>query len=244
MKIGMGWNTARTIIFTGATIIAIAVISLLGIPSADAFFSSSPYGDTKMVNINDPVLNRTAYTLTIPANWQFDGAVVQGSSCVAGPFPVFRILSPDGLSGQKELPRLDWVWAENGNTYGSHPDCLPNKGEMSASDFLKYMVGVLQAEYVRPDANPELASFQQNISAGSGPGIRNTGDLALATARYHINKIEIEEHIRVSTTCSASSRIGSGLLHKCSAFVKFEWAPRGKYSPDTFAGINRSLVMD
>ncbi|HEY0701185.1 MAG TPA: hypothetical protein VGD60_00315, partial [Candidatus Acidoferrales bacterium] len=51
--------------------------------------SPAPASGSSSVSISDPVLNMTAYTLTIPARWNFEGAVVQGSSCMSNPFPVF-----------------------------------------------------------------------------------------------------------------------------------------------------------
>ena len=48
---------------------------------------------TKSVTINDPVLNMQAFTFTIPASWNFEGAVVPGASCTlnGAPNPVFRM---------------------------------------------------------------------------------------------------------------------------------------------------------
>src|SRR5580704_10106876 len=73
--------------------------------------SGAPAG-TRNVTINDPILNMTAYSLTIPGNWMFQGAVFQGSPCVPGAFAVIRTQSPDGLTGMKLLPRLDWAWLD------------------------------------------------------------------------------------------------------------------------------------
>src|ERR1700722_13698741 len=80
-----------------------------GVESATAATTSTPNpnGATKVVTITDPILNMTAYSLTIPAKWNFDGAVIQGSSCIGLPFAVVRATSPDGLTGVKTLPRLD-----------------------------------------------------------------------------------------------------------------------------------------
>jgi hypothetical protein len=57
----------------------------------------------------DPVFGMTAYTLTIPDNWIFQGDVIQGTSCVPAPLPVFRMSSPDGLTGVKWFPCMDWA---------------------------------------------------------------------------------------------------------------------------------------
>ncbi len=89
---------------------AALVFAALAFSSHAAF--SAPTG-TKNVTITDPILNMKAYSLTIPANWVFQGAVIQGTPCVPGPFAVWRMSSPDGLTGFKQEPRLDWAWSEN-----------------------------------------------------------------------------------------------------------------------------------
>ena len=45
-------------------------------------FDSS--GGTKVASITDPILNMKAYSITIPANWVFAGAVIRGTSCIDG----------------------------------------------------------------------------------------------------------------------------------------------------------------
>src|ERR1039458_3002701 len=110
-----------------------------GAPSALPSDSSTR---TKVVTINDPILNMTAFTLSIPANWIFQGAVLQGTGCVPGPFAVFRMSSPDGLTGLKILPGLDWVFSENPKAPPlADSGCMDFKKEMPASELLKYMVG-------------------------------------------------------------------------------------------------------
>lgn len=222
------------------TFVVAALLAAVSFQAATPFSGPASRGGTQSVDMHDPVLNMTAYTLTIPSGWDFSSAVIQGSSCVDGPFPVFRVVSPDGLSGVKQLPRMDWAWSDNAGV-GKGGDCLPYRHEISAEDFLKYMVGVLQVEFVRDDPNPELATFQSKIAANSRPGFTGKGDLAVATVRYHVNKIEIEDHLRVTVSCSAYSRAGSGKVENCSAFIKREFAPKGKYSAETFASIDTSL---
>lgn len=99
-------------------------------------------------------------------------------------------------------------------------------------------------EFVRDDPNPDLATFQRNVASNSRPGFTSEGDLAVATVRYRVNKSEIEDHLRVTVSCSAYSRTGSGRAENCSAFVKWEFAPKGKYSSETFASINQSLTIN
>ena len=148
---------------------AIAAATIAASNRADAVFAgatrlaANPAAPvTKVVSITDPVLNMPAYSITIPTNWFFEGAVFPGTSCSEAPFPVFRITSPDGLTGIKQLPRLDWAWSDNPRQPSkSGADCLPYKKEIPASEVLKYMVGVLQVEFVKDEPTPDLAEIQR-----------------------------------------------------------------------------------
>ena len=78
---------------------AVTLAGALAILAIHNFGATASAQATRVVTITDPVLNMQAYSLSIPANWIFDGAVVPGTSCNDGPFPVFRMMSPDGLTG-------------------------------------------------------------------------------------------------------------------------------------------------
>jgi hypothetical protein len=77
------------------------------------------------------------------------------------------VVSPDGLSGVRQLPRIDWEWSDNAEV-GKGGDCLPYRQEISTEDFLKYMTGVLRVEFVRDDMS-ELTdcSLLQAVQAWS-----------------------------------------------------------------------------
>jgi hypothetical protein len=48
------------------------------------------------------------------------------------------MMSPDGLTGVKQLPRLDWTWADsNGKPLKSGEECLPYKREVPVAEVLK-----------------------------------------------------------------------------------------------------------
>jgi hypothetical protein len=249
--------TMKSILVTGvaAAVIAIATVGAAWaaktskgtVSASDDSVGAFPGGvidpgGTKVVTITDPVLNMQAYSLTIPANWIFEGAVIPGSSCNDGPFPVFRMIGPDGLTGIKQLPRLDWAWSDNPNRPSkSGPDCLSYKQEMPAAEMLKYMIGVLQVEFVRDEPSPDLADIQRNTAARNSPQLLFTADKARATVRYHINKIVIEERLNVFVSCTTFKSIG---WHSCNAGVSRSWAPQGKYSDETFRPISKTFAVD
>jgi hypothetical protein len=205
---------------------------------------ASPFAGTKDVTITDPVLNMKAYSFAVPANWIFEGTVIQGTPCVPGPFAVWRAFSPEGLTGMKALPRLDWAWSDDPQAPSqSNAGCLPYKKQMPASDVLKYMIGVLQVAYVKDEPVPWLADVQRKTAAQNTPRSTATADIAIATVRYHINKIEIEEQLKVFVGCN-SFAWPRGAQHYCSAQVVRAWAPQGKWLADTYKGIERSFAID
>jgi hypothetical protein len=207
--------------------------------------ASSVSTSTKVVTMTDPNLNMKAYSFSIPSDWLFQGMVVQGTPCAVGAFPVFRTSSPDGLVGMKMLPRLDWTWSD-GRNYQPKPNaaCLPYKKEMPALDFLKYMIGVLQVDYVRDEPTPQLADIRRNAAARNTPQFSNTVDMAAARVRYHINKIQIDEVVNVLVSCTSYEMSMIGRQHNCSANTTRTWAPQGKYNADLFKTISKLFVID
>ncbi|HEY2861151.1 MAG TPA: hypothetical protein VGJ21_22265 [Terracidiphilus sp.] len=226
-----------------AVIVAAAVTACFG--NARPALAAPPSDATKAVTITDPILNMTAYTLTIPSDWVFSGAVFQGSSCASGAFPVYRMSSPDGLTGIKQLPRLDWAWSDSSSYRPPNAgDCMNLKQEMSASDVLKYMVGVLKVQYVRDDVNPNRETFQRMIASHNSPTYVASGDQARAWVRYNIHSLVIEERLDVSLVCTAFDMLALGRQHSCSAYVNRCWAPQGKWNDNVMTAIGKSLVID
>jgi len=214
-------------------------------PAAPAPVSSAATG-TKVVTITDPVFNMTAYSLTIPENWIFQGGVIEGTSCASAPLPVFRMSAPDGLTGVKWFPRMDWGWSDDPKlrAKSESSDCLPYKNALSASDFLKYMIGILKVAYVKDLPTPNLAMLKKNAAANNTSLITTTVDAANFQVRYHINQIEIEEHVNAVVYCSTDKTSAKAPQHACSASLGRSWAPQSKWSEDTFAFTQHSLSID
>jgi hypothetical protein len=65
---------------------------------------------TKKVEIRDPNMNNmVAYTLVIPSNWNFQGAVLTNPSCGAPPTTVaYRVWSDDLKYGVQRMPEVSW----------------------------------------------------------------------------------------------------------------------------------------
>jgi hypothetical protein len=233
------------------TAIVVALIGTTAISSSKAQDNpqaaprSAPAG-MRIVTIKDPALEMTAYSLNIPENWVFQGTVVEGTFCVPGPLPVFRVSAPDGLTGVKWFPRLDWSWPDDPVLVAAKitSNCLPYKHEMSASDFLKNMLPILQVEYVKDLPTPNLAALQKNAAANNTNLITTTVDAANFQVRYHINQIEIEEHLNAVIFCTTDKTKEKAIKYTCSASLGRSWAPQGKWSQDTFSFTQHSLAAD
>jgi hypothetical protein len=206
----------------------------------------APSSGTRVASVTDPILNMKAYSYTIPSDWIFEGAAVQGSSCSGGVVPVFRANSPDGLTGVKAMPRLDWAWSDNANLAAklNGSDCLPYKNTMTAQDFLKYMFVVLKVEFVKWEPVPWLAQRQTEMAAQNTQNSHSTIDIAIATVHYNINKIVIEEQIQANVRCGSNLAGMNTHINSCNAMVIREWAPLGKFNPETYKPILHSFVIE
>ncbi len=185
--------------------------------------------------IVDPTLKMTAYEVKIPAGFQFQGMYVPGSSCQSNPFPVFRAYSTDGLMEMRGLPRFDWSWNNSPYKPPAGGDCLNIQQEVSAQDFIKYLVGVLQVAYVKDEAPPaaQAASYQQTLAGlnARGGGIHMEGGMAAGRVQYKNGSYTIEELISVTTLCSKNMMNIPGkdwFSENCSAFAVLTRAPQGQ----------------
>lgn len=228
------------------------------LPSGGAANSAA----TKQVQIVDPVLQMKAYSWTIPSNWIFEGALMGGNSCVNTPFPILRMMSPDGITELKVLPRFDWTWSTGSNIkLPQGADCLPLDRVLSAAEFLKYMAGILNVTLVSETPGPGLAELQQNIrkaneqfAANAPRGVQPlvfSGDQARSLVRYSINTIPVEEYLTVTTRCSENTRrfgVNQVLmhLHACSAILTRGRARQGQLEAmqNTFQNIGKSVAVD
>src|ERR1039457_5663987 len=130
--------------------------------------AASPSKATRQVSLVDPVLQMEAFSLHIPAEWIFEGTMVPGPSCAPLQNDVYRAVSPDGITQTKVLPGVSWSWGRTPQSFApaqKSNDCLEWAKEAPAAEFLKYMAGVLQVEFVRdePVPAPEMAQFREKM---------------------------------------------------------------------------------
>jgi hypothetical protein len=166
-------------------------------------------GGTRVEYIADPTLNMNAFGITIPANWHFQGILMQSGDCTGGPFAVFRANSPDGQSKVERLPVMGWTWGSGPMAQHKENSCLALKGPMSAQDFLKYLATTMHLEYVGEGQVPQadLAAMEHQRQEadryyGSSSNSQQHTELARAEVRSHVGSTVIRGELRGALNCS------------------------------------------
>jgi hypothetical protein len=210
-------------------------------------------GSVRHEAIHDPALNMTAFDVNVPANWKFNGTFLQGTSCEQIPFPVFRMYSPDGLTELRRYPRLDWSWSTSKFKGAPHPDCLAITQELTAKQFLTYIMGVLQIAYTRdapiPASVDQRKKFLDDLNARSAANARGTPvkptvqhfDFASAFGEYKNGTFLMEAHLRAGVTCIRSEREPGAMGETCSANISMVRAPKGKLA-DVLAMVDADKI--
>ena len=215
-------------------------------------------GGTRTANIVDPTMdNKTAFYVTIPAKWKFQGILLQGGvdACDSGFSAVFRATSEDGQSFGEALPQMVWAYGD-----GPRPKtgCLPLDKPMSAQDFLKYLSITMRVDYIGDAPMPDgLAKavkqwrdgFAQHpapaanfYAAHNLPPPHNTADGAAATVRYKRNGVSMEGRLAVLLYCTEAPppgfqtasagmpRKSATISGKCTASSGYVTAPENQFA--------------
>jgi len=192
-------------------------------------------GGTKRVQIDDPALGLTYFTLTLPEDWVFQGGMVHGTSCNDSVTPFYRASSPDGLTGFKVFPRFDWSWSTYPpNRPRPNSGCLPDGDELSSADFLRYVIGELHVKYVKDVTDTaNVERVRNDWARKNGPRTRYVADRASAITRFNINNIRELEKISVGVICmeQAPPWPKDSFTLACSADVEVTWAPETELGP-------------
>jgi hypothetical protein len=186
------------------------------------------FGPTKTVPIIDPMFGMVAYTMEIPANWNFEGVVLHGPGC-KGPFSgmVYRAYSPDMRYGVQVLPNTEFFWADD-------PRTLPKFGKC------KYMPPISAADYaqfvsirMRPDAAidsvgpaPDEAAFQANLSKTEFTffnQVRILGELKRVHLRFDMDG-QPEEEILQTRMILRTLMVNTNISH--TAMVQYRPMPQ------------------
>jgi hypothetical protein len=91
----------------------------------------------KQFQIVDPMIHKTALSGTVPANWSFDGMLLVAPGCNGlntPPPPIWRSVSPDGITAVRQLAPIPWAWSVAG-TSDKIPGCFPIAQPLTAYEF-------------------------------------------------------------------------------------------------------------
>jgi hypothetical protein len=232
-------------------------IMLLMLPAlvpAMASYSQNGYGAApppgmRLEPIDDPVFGMRAYSVEVPANWHFAGAIIQGTSCSSIPFPVFRATSPDGLTTLERLPRMDWAWQEGPGarpTRDANHDCLPLQEYLPIQEFLRRIAQLMGVEYTGENPIPadileKIQQTSQRNKAADEARYRAQGwrppdtreEFGQAFVRYSNGSFTMKGLMTASTHCSANNRRGwvggpPYMDYQCTANVRYVRAPEAQ----------------
>ena len=201
-----------------------------------------------MENIVDPTMdNKTAFYVTIPAKWKFQGVLLQGGedACESGFNAVYRATSEDGRSFAEALPQMEWAYGD-----GPRPKtgCLPLDKPMNAQDFLKYLAITMRVDYISSAPMPDglakaVKQFRDGFAQPPAPSYaahnlpppHNTADGAAATVRYKQNGVSMEGRLAVLLYCTETPHPGfqrwpATISGKCTASAGYVTAPENQFA--------------
>ena len=145
------------------------------------------FGSTKTVPIIDPMFHMVAYTMQIPADWEFEGVVLQGPGCQGQYTSVtYRAYSPDLRYGIQLVPWTGFLWADDPRTLPKFGNCkfLP---PISAADYAQF-VSIRMHPGAVIDAvgpSPDEPIAQANLSKVE-PTFFNQVGIQLEVSRVHL----------------------------------------------------------
>jgi hypothetical protein len=222
---------------------------LLGLAPVAAAFAQEPQVPPGMrpEALDDPTLGMTAYEVFVPEKWHFVGQLIQGTSCAPIPFPVFRTISPDGLTVLERLPRMDWNWSDGPRQSTNNNDCIPLEEYESAQVFLKNVARMLGVEYVGENPIPEdvrsniMENFERSKEANAAryrsAGMRppeERKDFGQAIIRYTNGTFPMKGLLNADIYCSAhlgrpSIMVPLRMNYNCTATVRYVRAPEDQF---------------
>jgi hypothetical protein len=170
---------------------------------------------TRREDIKDPGDGMTAFTMAVPAGWQFAGTLLRPGGCHAPVVPAYGLsyeaLSPDGVTMASALPGVSWIWASNGTNFQG-AKCPANVDIDTAAKLLVNIV----IPNVQPNAqNVKLPKLGQGLldamaaeSAKATAQLRQYGikgraytDAAVARVEFDYHGQPVEENIFLVIDC-------------------------------------------
>ena len=240
---------------------AICCATLLGVvlcPCVTSAQARSSSGGMKQVQVVDPQFNMVAFTLTIPANWSFEGAVLTGPGCDGDTSTfAYRAWSDDLSYGIQRTPQLAWYTPQDPRT-PIGPKCKKMRA-LAAGEY-----GALIAPTLRPGSRvvneseaPEaeaVARVTQNLEQAMAQSAGQMGmqrphfssDAKRLRLEYTMGNqpeeefMDVMEQVGDTASPTVTSQSGQALRYqnmmtkKTLAWVITERAPQGRL--DAMAG--------
>ncbi|MGA3210291.1 MAG: SHOCT domain-containing protein [Terriglobales bacterium] len=143
-----------------------AIIAATPPVQSESVFGSVLGSGTRTVEITDPVLNMTAETLVIPADWKFAGTVARIPNCTSSGASVrYTAQSADGSTASEMFSGYSWSWYSDSNM----ANAVKQRGcavlpIVTAADFLKQvMIANLRPNAQVIEIGPLAPAFQAAI---------------------------------------------------------------------------------
>jgi hypothetical protein len=254
----------------GALLMAALGISI-AFPSLGVAAGAPPQGGgTKQVQIMDPAFNMVAYTMTIPADWNFQGAVMTGPGCdMDQSIVAYRVWSDDLRYGVQRMPVVSWYTVQDQRTVLG-PKCK-KMGALTATDYATMVVPTLRpgAKMLNIGTAPQAAGLIESnkqmeaaLSANADrlhmPHPHFSSDAKQVRVEYMMGKQPEEEFLQVMEQVSETpastivSRPGQVLktqwmtTRKTEAWIVAERAPKGQLDATTgkLEAIRMSLKVN
>jgi hypothetical protein len=162
--------------------------------------AAGSFGAMKTAEIVDPMFNMVAYTISIPANWNFEGTILHGPGCNSDyAAPVFRANSADMLFGIQMTPTSIFYWEDDPHAVPKGADCKDLQPISAAS------YGALVSIRMRPDsevdsveASPYEGPFLENLekmNANLAAAARNMGNPNPSRYKGEMKRIHIRYNL-------------------------------------------------
>ena len=205
------------------------ILSLLGLLA----LSVDAWSQVTTAVVTDPSLGGIkAATLTIPANWKFQG-IIMTSPCTSLPFPAYRAYSPDGLTEMRALPVFGWRFSK---LKVDQTGCLPMSGPMSAAEFLQKYIEMIPGgvHVVGPvPVSPNFTAWKDKLVSASPPSngplhVEHTGDVASLRIETINGTFVVEQRLRAGLFCDTRPDPGPMQGGVCWVRVEVLKAPKGK----------------
>jgi hypothetical protein len=207
---------------------------------------------SKQVQIIDPNFNMVAFTMTIPAGWNFQGTVLLSPGCGSDlSLVAYRVWSDDMRYGVQRMPGVSW-FTENDAKAAASQKCKTMEA-MTADEYGKMVLPVLRPGYKLLSVNtaPQAASMADSTAKMEAALAANADRLHLPHPRYSSDAkelrveymlgnqpeeefLQVMEQVSETPTSAIVSRPGQVLRtawvmkRKTDAWIVAERAPKGQ----------------